>query len=242
VSVNGSFCPNCGTRNDADATFCESCGQPLGGYAPPPPSHAAGTASSYSSAAPLPAGKSSRKALLPFLIVGVALFAAYRFLPWQQWVLRGMGASMDTTAAVDSAMAADSAFGIVEPHIMGNPNGPGAPPLGPYDPNTWPGGDSTSQIRVIGGDSVLTGAGGDIDMYFQLALAMEQQGSWSFAEGVYRQILDVDANNANAHAGLAGALLRQGKRDQALAEAQRAKQLGHPGNTSVFKELGIGGR
>jgi hypothetical protein len=241
MPADSPFCPACGTRNEADAAFCEGCGSPLGQTGV----HDARQAHAQSRAGPVnpqhgypaqmgatSAPRSANKRVIVALVLLAAGVAAYQLLPWRQWMIAS------TATAVDSASAADSAFGtlggVVEPHIMGNPNTPDAPPLGPWQP-----GDSTASITVLGGDSILTAGGdGELAMYFQLALAMELQNSWSFAEGVYRQILDADANNADAHAGLAGTLLRQGKRDQAVAEAQRARQLGHPGTHWVFKELG----
>jgi hypothetical protein len=198
---------------------------------PPQPAPPGAHPPSGHSAQPASAPRSNR-ALLTFVVMGVALFGAYNFLPWRQWVGGGAVTALDSASLADSASAADSASGgsgeIVEPHIMGNPNGPDAPPLGPYVPGS-PDGSAVT----------ITGSGlDDPEMYFQLAASLEQQNSWSFAEGVYRQVIDFAPNNAKAHAGLAGTLLRQGRRDEAVAEAQRAKALGHPGDHWVFRELG----
>ena len=48
---------------------------------------------------------------------------------------------------------------------------------------------------------------------------------WTDAEARYRRALDLDPNNAAAHAGRARWLLSQGRTDEALEWAQRARQL-----------------
>ena len=56
---------------------------------------------------------------------------------------------------------------------------------------------------------------------------------WTDAEARYRRALDLDPNNAAAHAGRARWLLSQRRTDEALEWAQRARELDHYANGDI---------
>lgn len=58
-----------------------------------------------------------------------------------------------------------------------------------------------------------------------LANVQQEQWQWAGAEAEYRHALELSPNNAEAHAGLALWLLCQGRTDEAVAWAQRGRQL-----------------
>jgi TolB-like protein/Tfp pilus assembly protein PilF len=58
-----------------------------------------------------------------------------------------------------------------------------------------------------------------------VANVLQQQWHWADAEAEYRRALEVSPNDADAHAGLALWLLCRGRTDEALAWAQRGREL-----------------
>jgi TolB-like protein/tetratricopeptide (TPR) repeat protein len=58
-----------------------------------------------------------------------------------------------------------------------------------------------------------------------LADTQQKQWNWASAEAEYRRALDLNPNDATAHSGLAVWLLCQGRTDEALAWAQRGREL-----------------
>ncbi len=58
-----------------------------------------------------------------------------------------------------------------------------------------------------------------------LADVQQEQWHWADAEAEYRRALELNPNDADAHAGLASWLLCQGRTDEALAWAQRGREL-----------------
>ena len=58
-----------------------------------------------------------------------------------------------------------------------------------------------------------------------LASRAEEQWHWADAEAEYRRALELSPNNADAHAGLASWLMCRGRTDEALAWAQRGREL-----------------
>jgi TolB-like protein/tetratricopeptide (TPR) repeat protein len=58
-----------------------------------------------------------------------------------------------------------------------------------------------------------------------LASVQQEQFHWADAEAEYRRALELSPNDANAHRGLASWLLCQGRTDEALAWAQRGREL-----------------
>jgi TolB-like protein/DNA-binding winged helix-turn-helix (wHTH) protein/Flp pilus assembly protein TadD len=58
-----------------------------------------------------------------------------------------------------------------------------------------------------------------------LAAAYQEQWQWSDAEAEYKRALELNSNDAGAHVGYAMWLLCQGRMDEALAWAQRARDL-----------------
>lgn len=71
-----------------------------------------------------------------------------------------------------------------------------------------------------------------------LGCVYEGKEKFAEAEKWFRKAIELDSESNLAHANLARALLRQGKRDEALTEAKRAKELGLKEH-SVFDELGL---
>ena len=63
------------------------------------------------------------------------------------------------------------------------------------------------------------------DAYVMLADLHRTQWHWSEAEAEYRRALALNPNHAQAHAGLATWLLCQGRTDEALDWARRAREL-----------------
>ncbi len=58
-----------------------------------------------------------------------------------------------------------------------------------------------------------------------LANAQQEQFHWADAEAEYRRALELSPNDADAHRGLASWLLCQGRTDEAVAWAQRGREL-----------------
>ena len=58
-----------------------------------------------------------------------------------------------------------------------------------------------------------------------LANVQQEQLHWADAEAEYRRALELNPNDADAHAGLASWLLCHGRTDEALAWAQRGREL-----------------
>jgi TolB-like protein/Flp pilus assembly protein TadD len=58
-----------------------------------------------------------------------------------------------------------------------------------------------------------------------LANVQQEQWHWADAEAEYRRALELNPNDADAHAGLALWLLCQGRKDEAVAWAQRGREL-----------------
>jgi TolB-like protein/Tfp pilus assembly protein PilF len=69
-----------------------------------------------------------------------------------------------------------------------------------------------------------------------LAGAHQRQWQWAEAEAGYRRALQLNPNDASAHAGLAHWLLCQGRTDEALAWAQRSREL----DPIAFSGISIG--
>lgn len=63
------------------------------------------------------------------------------------------------------------------------------------------------------------------EAHLLLAVELQRQWNWAEAKGEYKQALDLKPNDAEAHAGFASWLLTQGKADDAVNWAQRARQL-----------------
>jgi len=63
------------------------------------------------------------------------------------------------------------------------------------------------------------------EAYVRLANVHQEQWHWADAEGEYRRALELSPNDADAHAGLALWLLCQGRTDEAVAWAQRGREL-----------------
>jgi Flp pilus assembly protein TadD len=55
-----------------------------------------------------------------------------------------------------------------------------------------------------------------------------KNGNFDDAIAQFREALSYDANYAEAHAGLANALMHQGKMDEAAAERKKAEALANP--------------
>jgi tetratricopeptide (TPR) repeat protein len=66
-----------------------------------------------------------------------------------------------------------------------------------------------------------------------LADLQQDQWQWAEAEVEYKRALDLNPNNAAAHVGLANWLLCQGRIDEALTWAQRARELDPLGVSGV---------
>jgi TolB-like protein/Tfp pilus assembly protein PilF len=71
------------------------------------------------------------------------------------------------------------------------------------------------------------------EAYAVLADLQQDQWQWAEAEAEYRRALDLNPNNAVAHVGLANWLLCQGRIDEALTWAQRARELDPLGISGV---------
>jgi TolB-like protein/tetratricopeptide (TPR) repeat protein len=63
------------------------------------------------------------------------------------------------------------------------------------------------------------------EAYVLLANVHQEQWHWADAEGEYRRALELTPNNAAAHGGLALWLVCQGRKDEAVAWAQRGREL-----------------
>jgi TolB-like protein/Flp pilus assembly protein TadD len=63
------------------------------------------------------------------------------------------------------------------------------------------------------------------DAHVLLANVQQEQFHWADAEAEYRRALELNPNDADAHAGLALWLLCQGRTDEAVAWAQRGREL-----------------
>jgi tetratricopeptide (TPR) repeat protein len=74
--------------------------------------------------------------------------------------------------------------------------------------------------------------------WMNLGIAQEAQKKWAAAEESYRAAIRLDDKRGAAHADLAAALLGQGRKEEALAEAREAMRLGER-NHPVFKRLGL---
>ena len=64
-----------------------------------------------------------------------------------------------------------------------------------------------------------------LDARLLLANLQQRQWHWAEAEAEYKRALELNPNSAAAHAGLAGWLLCEGRTDEALAWAQRGREL-----------------
>jgi Tfp pilus assembly protein PilF len=71
-----------------------------------------------------------------------------------------------------------------------------------------------------------------------LGTAFFRLARWAESEDSYRRAIGLDASNGTFHANLAGVLLKQMRRDEALQEAETARRLGCPSHP-VFQELGL---
>ena len=58
-----------------------------------------------------------------------------------------------------------------------------------------------------------------------LANVLQEQWHWAEAEAEYRRALELNPNDADAHAGLALWLVCQGRTDEAVAWAKRGREL-----------------
>ena len=63
------------------------------------------------------------------------------------------------------------------------------------------------------------------EAHLLLAIELQRQWNWAEAKDEYKQALDLKPNDAEAHQGFASWLLTQGKADDAVNWAQRARQL-----------------
>ncbi len=75
------------------------------------------------------------------------------------------------------------------------------------------------------------------DCWDSLGKACAAQKKWAEAVTAYRHAVDL-TDEAPFHASLAEALLRTGKRDEAIKEAKKAIEKGLP-NLPIYKELGL---
>ena len=71
-----------------------------------------------------------------------------------------------------------------------------------------------------------------------IGVVLASRKKWPEAEQAFRDSIRLDKLQGSAHAGLAEALLGQGRRDEALAEAREAIRLGLK-NHPVYKLLGL---
>jgi hypothetical protein len=78
----------------------------------------------------------------------------------------------------------------------------------------------------------------DYDAWEVLGETCFKQKKWAAAVAAYREALRQEPDFGQLHAELAHALLRQGKGEEALKEAQEARRLGQE-NHPVYKELGL---
>jgi Tfp pilus assembly protein PilF len=65
-----------------------------------------------------------------------------------------------------------------------------------------------------------------------LAGIAQEQWHWAEAETEYRRALELNPNDSDGYAGLAHWLLCQGRADEALASAERARELDRFGSTT----------
>jgi superkiller protein 3 len=76
-----------------------------------------------------------------------------------------------------------------------------------------------------------------IDELFQRGNAAQETGNYSQAEAIWRQVIRIDPNNANAYYNLGIALRRQKKLDEAVAAYRQAIAL-NPKDAKAYNNLG----
>jgi tetratricopeptide (TPR) repeat protein len=76
--------------------------------------------------------------------------------------------------------------------------------------------------------------------YYCLATVEMERKKYGGAEALCRTAIDKEPNEGKYHAELAGALLRQGNKEEAMAEAKKGIDLDYKSHW-VYKELGLGG-
>jgi TolB-like protein/tetratricopeptide (TPR) repeat protein len=72
-----------------------------------------------------------------------------------------------------------------------------------------------------------------------LAEVYQKQWQWSDAEAEFKRALELNSNDAGAHVGYAKWLLCQGRRDEALAWVQRARELDPLGGAGITPVGGV---
>ena len=78
----------------------------------------------------------------------------------------------------------------------------------------------------------------DASQLFQQGVAAGQRGDFSEAESIFRQVTEIDPNNAVAYYNLGLALSEQGKLEKAIASYERAIEL-DPNDAVAYNNLGI---
>ena len=78
----------------------------------------------------------------------------------------------------------------------------------------------------------------DADQLFQQGVAAGQRGDFSEAESIFRQVTEIDPNNADAYNNLGIALKDQGKLEKAITNYDQAIEI-DPNNAVAYYNLGL---
>jgi Flp pilus assembly protein TadD len=81
----------------------------------------------------------------------------------------------------------------------------------------------------------------DANPVYCLGTVYYKRGDWANAEKYYRQAVSLDEKQGQYHAALAGALTQLGRTSEAIASAQRARDLGFNEQWALdlYKSLGM---
>ena len=77
----------------------------------------------------------------------------------------------------------------------------------------------------------------DVDQLFQQGNAAQDRGNFSEAESIFRQVINIDPNNAYAYNNLGNALYKQGKLEQAISSFRKVIEL-NPNLALAYNGLG----
>lgn len=157
MSGDQHFCPNCGSRNEADAHFCESCGEQLED-APVSPAGAAPAASRAEAAtASSPAG---RPRVPPWLVAGgLAVLVGVPAIAFRGSIGRLVGLGAGPQKTVPAAPHAPDTLVDIPAVVPGTGGSaptrrrPPAPPLG-----SWRSGTAASASIIAAGSVMSLGA------------------------------------------------------------------------------------